>query len=433
MVLSCATLPHEHEIQETIADFRCKFDGATSITINSYDFKKSIAILDKNGKCALPHLLFEGDYNELMKCVRHCETNKTMLRYFDLAEIVRYIKYVNKHDIVADEYKIDAYFASISDVTMNSLKLYYLETLKHLNKDRWQAAYEHLTTTQEPKFAGIQLTTADAHTLTDGPTIFLANDVEKIGKFYIQNSNIPPATFKSIMDRIERNNDIQEQLTKAQQTLDDKLGVSKETGEIAEKKDKKNDRREQLDPEIHKMSVAIDKLRGQIQSMNLDQKYIPNTTEHQKLWTSASVSGGKVENAFVPDIDEDTVKEIMELDVDNSMKILLLIGIGVFQTHSNVKYMEIMKRLAYEQRLYIIIASSDYIYGTNYSFCHGFIGKDLTHMTQQKIIQSMGRIGRNKVQQEYTVRFRDDEIMMRLFKPVEHNLEAVNMSRLFVS
>jgi hypothetical protein len=318
---------------------------------------------------------------------------------------------------------------------MNSLKLYYLETLKHINRDKWRTAYEHLTATQEPKFAGIQLTTADAHTLTDGPTIFLANDVEKIGKFYIQNSNIPPATFKSIMDRIERNNDIQEQLTKAQQTLDDKLGVSKETGEISapsdkkDNKDKKNDRREQLDPEIHKMSMAIDKLRGQIQSMNLDQKYIPNTTEHQKLWTSDT----KVENAFVPDIDEDTVKEIMELEVDNSMKILLLIGIGVFQTHSNVKYMEIMKRLAYEQRLYIIIASSDYIYGTNYSFCHGFIGKDLTHMTQQKIIQSMGRIGRNKVQQEYTVRFRDDEIMMRLFKPVEHNLEAVNMSRLFVS
>lgn len=440
MVLSCATLPHEHEIQDTIADFRCKFDGASSITINSYDFKKSIAILDKNGKCALPHLLFDGDYDELTKCVRHCETNKTMLRYFDLAEIIRYIKYVNKHDIIADAYKIDAYFASISDVTMNSLKLYYLETLKHINRDKWQAAYEHLTTTQEPKFAGIQLTTADAHTLTDGPTIFLANDVEKIGKFYIQNSNIPPATFKSIMDRIERNNEIQEQLMKAQQTLDDKLGVSKETGEIStpsdkkEKKDKKNDRREQLDPEIHKMSMAIDKLRGQIQSMNLDQKYIPNTTEHQKLWiNNSNVGSGKVENAFVPDIDEDTVKEIMELEVDNSMKILLLIGIGVFQTHSNVKYMEIMKRLAYEQRLYIIIASSDYIYGTNYSFCHGFIGKDLTHMTQQKIIQSMGRIGRNKVQQEYTVRFRDDEIMMRLFKPVEHNLEAVNMSRLFVS
>lgn len=429
MVLSCATLPRENEIQETIADFRCKFDGATSVTISSYDFKKTIAILDKNGKCALPHLLFSGDYDELMKCVKHCETNKTMLRYFDLSEIIRYIKYVNKHDVLAEAYKIDAYFASISDITMNSLKLYYLETLKHLNRDTWSTAYAHLTETQVPKFAGIQLTTADAHTLTDGPTIFLANDVEKIGKFYIQNSHIPPATFKTIMDKIERNNDIQEQLLKNQQTLDDKLGVSKDTGEVMEKKDKKNDRREQLDPEIHKIVVHNDKLRAQIQSMNLDQKYIPNTTEHQKIWSPDNY----ISNAFIPIIEESTVKEIMELDVDNSMKILLLLGIGMFCAQPNVQYMEIMKRLAYEQKLYIIIAASDYIYGTNYSFCHGFIGKDLTHMTQQKIIQSMGRIGRNKVQQEYTVRFRDDEIMMRLFKTVEHNLEAINMSKLFTS
>ena len=429
MVLSCATLPRENEIQETIADFRCKFDGATSVTISSYDFKKTIAILDKNGKCALPHLLFSGDYDELMKCVKHCETNKTMLRYFDLSEIIRYIKYVNKHDVLAEAYKIDAYFASISDITMNSLKLYYLETLKHLNRDAWPTAYAHLTETQVPKFAGIQLTTADAHTLTDGPTIFLANDVEKIGKFYIQNSHIPPATFKTIMDKIERNNDIQEQLLKNQQTLDDKLGVSKDTGEVMEKKDKKNDRREQLDPEIHKIVVHIDKLRAQIQSMNLDQKYIPNTTEHQKIWSPDNY----ISNAFIPIIEESTVKEIMELDVDNSMKILLLLGIGMFCAQPNVQYMEIMKRLAYEQKLYIIIAASDYIYGTNYSFCHGFIGKDLTHMTQQKIIQSMGRIGRNKVQQEYTVRFRDDEIMMRLFKTVHHNLEAINMSKLFTS
>jgi hypothetical protein len=54
-------------------------------------------------------------------------------------------------------------------------------------------------------------------------------------------------------------------------------------------------------------------------------------------------------------------------------------------------------------------------------------------MTQQKIIQAMGRIGRNKVQNEYTIRFRDDVIMMRLFMPVTHNLEAINMSRLFQS
>ena len=51
------------------------------------------------------------------------------------------------------------------------------------------------------------------------------------------------------------------------------------------------------------------------------------------------------------------------------MEDLLLMGIGVF-IHENKEYMDIMKKLAEEQKLYLIIASSDYIYGTNYQFCH---------------------------------------------------------------
>jgi len=429
MVLSCATLPQESEIMETICDFRMKFDCADIHTINSYDFKKTIAVLNKDGMCVLPHLLYE-DYSELRKCVRHCEANRTLLRYFDLSEIIRYIKYVTKHNMLDPEYNIDTYFTNISDITMKSLKLYYLESLKHLDREKWSEAHRELKSTQELKFAGaggIKLTTSDAHTLTDGPTIFLADDVEKIGKVYIQNSNIPASVFSAIMERIETNNDLQEKITKQQQLLDDKLGVSAAAADdTAKNTDKKNARREQHDPEISKIASALEKLREQIKSANLESKYIPNTKEHQKVWTAAPVP-----NAFIPQIEESTVKEIMELDVPNSMKILLLLGIGMFATNPNTQYMEIMKRLAYEQRLFLIIASSDYIYGTNYSFCHGFIGKDLTHMTQQKIIQAMGRIGRNKVQQEYTIRFRDDEIMMRLFQPVTHNLEAINMSRLF--
>ena len=54
-------------------------------------------------------------------------------------------------------------------------------------------------------------------------------------------------------------------------------------------------------------------------------------------------------------------------------------------------------------------------------------------MTQQKIIQAMGRIGRNKIQQDYTVRFRDDSMIRKLFEPLENNIEAINMNRLFCS
>jgi hypothetical protein len=90
-----------------------------------------------------------------------------------------------------------------------------------------------------------------------------------------------------------------------------------------------------------------------------------------------------------------------------------------------------MKRLAHQQQLFLILASSDYIYGTNYQFCHGFIGKDLTNMTQQKTIQAMGRIGRNQIQQEYTIRFRDDAMLEQLFSEPDSNKEAEVMCRLF--
>jgi len=477
VVLSCATLPKEHEIQDSIVDFKEKFDGAEVHTIHSYDFKKTISILNKDGKCVLPHLMY-SDYRDLLRCVDHCEQNKTLLRYFDLSEIIRYIKYVNETDFIDENYKIDICFTSIADITMNSLKLYYLETLKHINPEKWIVVYQNLKLSQKIKFAenqesslikrttsvqvvnnisshitkthsvdaiqvppqtppnfqGILLTTTDAHTLTDGPTIFLAEDVEKIGKFYIQNSKIPQVVLQQLMEKIGYNNDIQQKMTKLQKMLDDKMGSGDSAGGGASKKDKKDkkdrkeERKEAYDPEINRMSQQIEEMRQQIKSVNLNKTYIPNTKEHQEIWSTK-----KVENAYVPNIGDTTVKEIMELDVDNSMKILLLLGIGMFTANPNTAYLEIMKRLAYEQKLYIIIASSDYIYGTNYSFCHGFVGKDLTKMTQQKIIQAIGRIGRNKIQQEYTVRFRDDEIMTRLFEPAKENLEAINMSRLFVS
>jgi hypothetical protein len=91
-----------------------------------------------------------------------------------------------------------------------------------------------------------------------------------------------------------------------------------------------------------------------------------------------------------------------------------------------------MKTMADEQKLYMIIASSDYIYGTNYQFCHGYLSKDL-NLTQEKIIQAMGRIGRNNIQQNYTLRFRDDTQIMKLFTNETEKPEVNNMNKLFNS
>ena len=54
-------------------------------------------------------------------------------------------------------------------------------------------------------------------------------------------------------------------------------------------------------------------------------------------------------------------------------------------------------------------------------------------LTQEKIIQELGRIGRNNIQQDYSIRFRYDEQIKQLFKTEAHKLEVVNMNRLFNS
>jgi polyhydroxyalkanoate synthesis regulator phasin len=473
MVLSCATLPKEHEMAPTIMDFRNKFDDADVYTIHSYDCKKSISILNKDSKPVLPHLLF-SDYSSLQECAIHCTENKSLLRYFDLREIVRFVEYANQvPDVIEDVYKMEYYFDdNMCNVSMNGLKLYYLDLLTKINPELWPTMYEclcrpppvegsgaNIRTIRSEEMvrssnstifrqssvslprnaagatapgpapgpaspqAGILLTTVDAHTLTDGPAIYLAEDVQKVGAFLIYQTKIPERVFANMMEKIERNNQLQRRLDIMEKDLEDKMGKDMD-------KTKKMER-ENFSSEVKSLKREVEELRDQIQIVSMDKAYLPNTPQHQNLWLPAGKE--PVKNAFIPDIDETTIKEIMMLDVDTHKKLLLILGVGMFDTTTPVQYMEIMKRLAISQRLLIIVASSDYIYGTNYQFCHGFIGRDLQNMTQQKIIQAMGRIGRNKIQQEYTVRFRDDAMVASLFLPPAYNREAEVMAQLFSS
>jgi hypothetical protein len=474
LVLSCATLPTSEELAPVFHDFKSSFENAEIHTITSYDCRKSISVINKSGYCVLPHYLYEN-YYDMIKCARYCESNKTLLRYFDLREIIRFIEYVNSQDMVDTNFSIDRYFTgNITNITMNKLKEYYLDLLLQIDEDNWSKIYKYLYNTRAMKFepsksstifkttsvesslqkrpgsqlsrtisvsmpvsnttttpqqitssSGISITTSDAYTLTDGPTIFLADDVDKIGTFYIQQTNIQASVFETILSRIIKNTELIKQI----EFLEGEI-LSKET-KTSNYDDSKNVRESgRLCKESQEFATQIAKLRKEIKLVTLDPMYVPNTRTHQSIWAP---NGEIHENAFVSNIDDITSKEIMLLNISNHLKVLLLLGIGMFIENPNVQYMEIMKRLAEEQKLFIIIASSDYIYGTNYQFCHGFIGKDLTKMTPQKTLQAMGRIGRNHIQQDYTIRFRDDEMIARLFQKPLVNTEAVNMCSLFVS
>ena len=178
-----------------------------------------------------------------------------------------------------------------------------------------------------------------------------------------------------------------------------------------------------------KLQSEIDHLKSLIKSAQLNETFIPNKPSHIKKWADDNLL--KTTNAYTSDVDEHSIINIMLLkDVADSWKILLLMGIGVFTNHPSIAYTEIMKKLAEEQKLYLIIASSDYIYGTNYQFCHGYLSKDLC-LTQEKIIQALGRIGRNNIQQNYSIRLRDEEQINKLFYIETDKIEVRIMNKLF--
>lgn len=472
VVMSSATLPKPHELTETILDFKNRFDNPDICNIISHDSKKSIPLVNTDGFAVLPHHL-SPDYSGIIEVAKHCVQNMTLLRYCDLEEIVEFIAYVTKHDLISPAAQFARYFETPSDITMTSIKSYYLVLLQSIVEGAWPQIFNHFLTTRKHKIPlnvgidpkgnklsksaancanpGVYVTTRDSFTLTDGPTIFISDDVEKIATFYIQQANIPVAVMADLMARIEHNNVLNKRLytlEKEQDEINQKFEESvtnsvgsnggaatrvksckmiKKFNRDGEATDGKKNKTK--DPDNTKRDTATiknesDALRAMLKTATLNETFIPNKTLHLNKWAADM----NTTTSFTSDIEESILNEIMLLhEVDDSWKILLMMGIGVFTHHENIRYREIMKTLADRQQLFMLIASSDYIYGTNYQFSQGYLGKDL-NLTQEKIIQAMGRVGRGHLQQNYSIRFRDNSQILKLFTNETDKPEIINMN-----
>ena len=423
VVLSSATLPNKEDIMPMTVYFNNKFKTNNVEEIISYECKKSIPILDANGNIVMPHFLFKK-FKKLKKCARHIERNKTILRHIDVNEMIKFILYVNKNKFVASQYLIDNYFNNFEDIEIISLKVYYLRLLS-LVKDHWDKIYKHFQGKNRQMYESvIKVTTDDSYTLTDGPTIFLTQDVKRTAMFYLRVSKIPENELDKILAIMDENEDYMlelEEVEKQEEQRKDTIGT--ETLGKDHSKNLKSDEYKIYQAYLKRVAY----LKAKIQTIELSSKYIPNSEYHIREWSKEKDTN----KSFTSEIDDEIVEKIMYLSVDKEWKILLLMGIGVFAKHENKDYMDIMKKLAEEQKLYLIIASSDYIYGTNYQFCHGYLSKDLKNMTQEKMIQAFGRVGRRGAQSDYTLRIRDDELIKKLYTKEENKPEVRNMNRLF--
>ena len=434
IVLSSATIPTRNSLESMCDNFRERFPNADINEISSFDCKKTIPIINTEGYIEMPHYLYK-DYKDILIAVSSCLENKSLLRYIDVREAIKFILFTDEHSkqiCINGNYDIKNVIVDISCINMYDIKMLYLNKLGNIKQDVWARVYKSCQKDRTKRYNSvIHMTTSDAHTLTDGPTIYIADDVDKLAQECIRDTKIPPTVYKNIITKIKLNETVNEKIHKFEQAI---LNMQRKCSST--QPDSSNSRRDGAEKndneslEEKTLQSKIDMLYEEILPITLDSIYIPNTLDHLHKFNYVKAEYEGV--PYISNISDETIRRIMNIHgVDEFHKLLLMMGVGVFTQHNNIDYTELIKQLASEQKMLVIFASPDYIYGTNYQFCHSYICDDLFNMSREKCIQAMGRVGRNNIQQTYSVRFRDDTILRKLFNQDDNQTEVVNMNKLF--
>lgn len=366
--------------------------------IRSHDTDRTVQVVSPDHTVVLPHQEV-GTYAELQEMIHHLREHPVILKYIDLQSILTYLQ------------DTPIPFTSMADITIPAIKQWYVSALSTIDEPAWTT----MVHVKRKVPSTIQLCSQDAWTCSYGPTIYLADNVNKIASYCLKTAQIPESILQELMVQLGKNTSISEKIAKLEKDMEDKNKDSEKEKKMAD---------DRVSPEVRKIQKEIEALQSYIQPITLPDVHIPNKKDHLSRFGNED----KLPIAFTSDVEISTIEKILGTDIEPSWKVLLMLGIGVFSTNVPPKYLEIIKDLATRQKLYLIIANTHYIYGTNYPFANAYIAKDLT-MTQEELIQAMGRVGRNK-RVPYSIRLREASTIKTLFMP-QHSPEGANLLKLF--
>ena len=198
------------------------------------------------------------------------------------------------------------------------------QKLKRLNSQSTLNKSDEINKSVNP---GVFVTTKDAYSLTDGPTIFISENVEKIASFCIQQANIPSVVMDDIIQKINYNNVLNEKINTAEMELDyiteqsesnikndisTKHSGVKIQGRNKSTKDvrlyNRDDDTSNCKSHINKLTDEINTLRSKIKRVQLNETYVPNKTNHLRKWANEMDR----QNSFTSEIEEKIVNEETE-------------------------------------------------------------------------------------------------------------------------
>lgn len=438
IIFSCATLPKEEKISGIIDRFKNKYGNSYFKYIETSDQTSNLMIYDKYGNIILPHTEFES-LQEMKDFIKY--QDKKYYKFYNCSECCKFILFYDK---VIDKKFIKTNFKNIENYNILYIKDLYVKCITEMEDEVWnifkQKYFEKYPKNIELNTEiGPNVTTDNACSLTNGPTLFISNNIENICKYLLSKSKIDNKVINVIEEKIEYNRKISKILFEKQKDYEDKIEKYKDNEKMMTEM--------RLPPDILELDREIKGLQDKIKSLNIDSKYKPNTKAHYDIWNRNKEIEFENSDVFNSYLGDNEIKQILQLyTIDSVYKILLLLGIGIFSgktigtsseynqndfIEENNTYVENIKQYAENKSLYLILANSDYIYGTNYQFSHCYLGKDMDNMSQEKIIQCIGRIGRQDKNKHFSFRFRGDKQIQTLYSISTNNIEADNMNRLF--
>lgn len=448
IVFSCATLPKIENVQDVIKHHESKFENHMFHHIDAHDELTNVLLYDEYGNIIMPHTQFKTlevmksfityhgmKYNKFFNCTSCCD----FLLFYDTYTGSKLI-YDNFH--------------SIADITMKSIKELYVKVLLSIEtQSQWSKIqlnflkqYPKNTTIshEDRNYIGTDLTAHAARSLTNGPTLYISNNISNVSKYLLAKGNINKNILSDIERKISHNNQISNDLNRKIKDYEDKIEKFKDNDNIMIN--------ERFPEDVLELKRQIDTLEKKIIPLTLDARYRPNTKDHYMFWNKNYDVEFEESDVYCSSIEDTDVRDVSQLDsLQNIFKYTFLMGIGIFTNSSMTnksllssmskdeiyresnKYVEIIKSLAENKSLYLVIADSDYIYGTNYQFSHCYLGKDIQDISQEKIIQCIGRVGRKEKNKHFSFRFRSIEQIETLYSVPKLNIEANNMNTLFTA
>lgn len=383
IILSSATLPNN--LNKVVENYKQKFNGEFH-KIETIDENTNITLVDNNGYVIMPHRFLK---NNKEKQSFLDNMGKKYIKFLSIKESAKYIllsPYLNEF---TEKYN------KVEDITSIVVKNFYYYVLSKYDSDNDFISDKYDNS--------LFFTTKSAININHGPALLIVDNYDITEKLETE-INITPFILKTVEDNIDFNITLNDKIMKLKRNLEDKLNKDMD-------KDKKMaDMR--FDIDTKQLIKSIEQLEKKTKTIKLDDIYIPNTPSHYNKWNNKD--NYKKLDLFKSEIDDIYINKIVGLDISFNYKILLLMGVGILNNDNN-EYNTIMRELADSKKLYIIIASSDYIYGTNYQFAHCYLSQDIKYITQEKIIQAIGRVGRKEKNKTFTFRILNDKHIKILF------------------